>query len=492
MSSDPPGQPSVWDMAHHQIKGWEYLKLFQEGGVLEGFSGLSSYYPPLYLQEALVMRTEPDLLPLLGSVLAIHVVWTLLDNRPPVWDMAHHQIKGWEYLKLFQEGGVLEGFSGLSSYYPPLYYLQEALVMRFWTEPDLLPLLANLPGLLLLACCTRALALQCLLPARTAVWAGLLPLLLPLVAWTSRVSLLDVSLCGWVVASFYLLVRSDLLLKRSPSLLLGLVAAAGLLTKWTFVLFLLFPVAYCLLKSEDRKRSVLNLLDAGDPFRAPLVLWWYLPNLQALLGLRFQTTSEAAVWEQDPGIGSLLGWVYYPRVLASYYLFPDPLTLLFVWALARLWARRDQLPSALQLILVGGARNYETIVQLIAKTTTAKGLKVTRRLDRRKYPTGRKVSNEEMKRIHIRPNQFHGEWNYVIEPSSTRELWKLPLFIYAAYPPSSQGSSLRHAPGLPGSATADLRLGILSCRTGYLCIRVLPVSYPIFLPPHGSSKDRAI
>ena len=61
-------------------------------------------------------------------------------------------------------------------------------------------------------------------------------------------------------------------------------------------------------------------------------------------------------------------------------------------------------------------RDYETIVQLIAKTTTAKGLKVTCRLDRRKYPTGRKVSNEEMKRIHLRPNQFHGEWNYVIEP----------------------------------------------------------------------------
>ena len=59
-------------------------------------------------------------------------------------------------------------------------------------------------------------------------------------------------------------------------------------------------------------------------------------------------------------------------------------------------------------------RDYETIVQLIAKT--AKGLKVTCRLDRRKYPTGRKVSNEEMKRIKMRPNQFHGEWNYVIEP----------------------------------------------------------------------------
>ena len=45
---------------------------------------------------------------------------------------------------------------------------------------------------------------------------------------------------------------------------------------------------------------------------------------------------------------------------------------------------------------------------------------MTCRLDRRKYPTGRKVSNEEMKRIKMRPNQFHGEWNYVIEPNSPK------------------------------------------------------------------------
>ena len=61
-------------------------------------------------------------------------------------------------------------------------------------------------------------------------------------------------------------------------------------------------------------------------------------------------------------------------------------------------------------------RDYETIVKLIARTTTAKGLKVTCRLDRRKYPTGRKVSDEEMKRVHIERNKFHGDWNYVIKP----------------------------------------------------------------------------
>jgi len=64
-------------------------------------------------------------------------------------------------------------------------------------------------------------------------------------------------------------------------------------------------------------------------------------------------------------------------------------------------------------------REYETIVNLIARTTTAKGLKVTCRLDRRKYLTGRKVTNEEMKRVNLKPNKFHGEWNYDIDPRTT-------------------------------------------------------------------------
>ena len=61
-------------------------------------------------------------------------------------------------------------------------------------------------------------------------------------------------------------------------------------------------------------------------------------------------------------------------------------------------------------------RGYETIVNLIARTTTVKGLKVTCKLDRRKYPTGRKISDEEMKRVNVERSKFHGEWNYVIKP----------------------------------------------------------------------------
>jgi hypothetical protein len=61
-------------------------------------------------------------------------------------------------------------------------------------------------------------------------------------------------------------------------------------------------------------------------------------------------------------------------------------------------------------------RDYETIVRLIATTTTAKGLTVTCRLDRHRYPVGRKVSNHEIATVNLTPNAFHGEWNYLIRP----------------------------------------------------------------------------
>ena len=61
-------------------------------------------------------------------------------------------------------------------------------------------------------------------------------------------------------------------------------------------------------------------------------------------------------------------------------------------------------------------RDYETVVRLIAATTTAKGLTVTCRLDRRRYPVGLKVSDREMATVNLTRQSFHGDWNYVIRP----------------------------------------------------------------------------
>ena len=62
-------------------------------------------------------------------------------------------------------------------------------------------------------------------------------------------------------------------------------------------------------------------------------------------------------------------------------------------------------------------RDYETVVRLIAATTTAKGLKVTCRLDHCKYPIGQKITDEEFAHVNLKPDKFHGEWNYTIRPN---------------------------------------------------------------------------
>jgi hypothetical protein len=61
-------------------------------------------------------------------------------------------------------------------------------------------------------------------------------------------------------------------------------------------------------------------------------------------------------------------------------------------------------------------RSYETIVNLISNTTNHGGLVVRARLDRRKYPTGKKVSNEELRALRIERDDFRGDWNYVLRP----------------------------------------------------------------------------
>src|ERR1022692_3091121 len=60
--------------------------------------------------------------------------------------------------------------------------------------------------------------------------------------------------------------------------------------------------------------------------------------------------------------------------------------------------------------------SLKVIVSLIAGTTTRKGLRVHAEIDDRRYPAGIKVPDAEMAQIHLRRDDFHGEWNYEITP----------------------------------------------------------------------------
>ena len=60
--------------------------------------------------------------------------------------------------------------------------------------------------------------------------------------------------------------------------------------------------------------------------------------------------------------------------------------------------------------------SHETVVQLIAATSTRAGLAVQAELDDRAYPKGTKISDEQMAALPLTRHHFHGEWNYTLKP----------------------------------------------------------------------------
>jgi hypothetical protein len=65
--------------------------------------------------------------------------------------------------------------------------------------------------------------------------------------------------------------------------------------------------------------------------------------------------------------------------------------------------------------------SYETLVQLIAGTRTAKGLTVSAELDASKYAIGVRASREAIEGLRLERNPFHGEWNYALFPRSAEQ-----------------------------------------------------------------------
>ena len=60
--------------------------------------------------------------------------------------------------------------------------------------------------------------------------------------------------------------------------------------------------------------------------------------------------------------------------------------------------------------------SLEVVLELISHTTTDEGLTVTAVKDSHIYPTGRKVTDDEVEALNLLREAFHGEWNYTISP----------------------------------------------------------------------------
>ncbi len=271
-------------------------------------------------------------------ILGVNVVWEVLNDVPAIWDMAYHQLMGISYLQAWIEGTLFREFATLSPAYPPLYYLHEAGVYLLLPGSDFRTLIVNFPYILLTAYATYRISTYFLSPS-LAGWASVLVLLFPAMAMVHREALLDGALAAWVATGAWLILRSRWFTHVGWTLLFGLVCGLGALTKWTLPMYLVIPVLFGVVASKQPLRALRNLAVAAlvsFTVMAP----YYLQNLEAMIS-RYPTTNQTGLipWRPyprhgEPGLNNIWGWIYYPQVLASYFLYL-PLTLLFGGGLLR-------------------------------------------------------------------------------------------------------------------------------------------------------------
>jgi hypothetical protein len=65
--------------------------------------------------------------------------------------------------------------------------------------------------------------------------------------------------------------------------------------------------------------------------------------------------------------------------------------------------------------------SHEVIINLIANTATKQGLTIKAELDQGCYPIGIKVTDEQLAKVNVTPDAFHGDWNYSIQPGKRKK-----------------------------------------------------------------------
>src|SRR5439155_17863221 len=131
----------------------------------------------------------------------------------------------------------------LTGFYPPLYHTIVAVFYSLFGKTIDAAQWANLPALALLMAATYGVGRSLLKPL-PAAGAAMLVGFFPFLIWLSRETLVDYWLTAMVALAMWLLLRSKEFSDRNASIAFGIVCGLGLLTKWTFPLFVVWPAAW--------------------------------------------------------------------------------------------------------------------------------------------------------------------------------------------------------------------------------------------------------
>jgi 4-amino-4-deoxy-L-arabinose transferase-like glycosyltransferase len=274
-------------------------------------------------------------------LVAANLIWISRDSRPPYWDMADKQTGALRIYDAVANSGAraVAQIPFLTGSYPPLYYSIIAISYGLFGKTIDAAQWANLPAIAILLIATYGIGRTLLKPLPAAT-AAVIVNFYPLLLWLSRETLIDYWLTSLVAFAIWLLILTKEFTNRKFTVLFGVVCGLGMLTKWTFVLFVLLPALWAARKNF-KNAATAALIAIG------IAAYWYAFAAQALLRLLSINTAQS-LSEGDPGRFTIGAATFYVRALEGSQLFLPLFVLFAAGAIALLFNfNRSWIPIAL-------------------------------------------------------------------------------------------------------------------------------------------------
>ena len=344
--------------------------------------------------ESFKQRLGPDQLLIAAAFVTFSVstiIWTIRDRTPPPWDPADHLTAAYDYAQPIAHADIAgfgREFFLEHHYYAPLVHLTTASVFLILGASRQTGVVVNLLSMAVLMYSVywiggklygtpeqlNALVsttdsdgltargeekLSRYLPSAGAL-AAVLSTSYHFPAWLLHDAFLDYPLTAIVAATMALLIRAGDFKTRRAAIWFGIAAGLGMLTKQTFIFFLVLPAFYCairVLMSRDR-RAIGNFAIAVL-ITAAISAIWYAPHIRDVIEI-YKINQQGAVDENEAPLFSFMSNVFYLHGLVSSQtqLF---FGLLFAFGLVYSIVRKRRQTVMLYLWLVSGIAAFTFI-----------------------------------------------------------------------------------------------------------------------------------
>ena len=229
--------------------------------------------------------------------------------------LKHYNILTNPSIKMFKQ--LLE----VNNHYPPLFHFSAAILNVFFGTSRTVSVMTNIIYFLIMLFSVYFIGKK-IKDKNTGLFACFILSVFPMVFGMSRWFMLEFALTAMVCLSICCLLYSENFTNRRYSLLFGLSLGLGMLTKWTFVFFIIGPFLYILLSKQ--KKNIRNLTYAII-IGLLISLIWYSVSFESIrsMGLieRFRVANiRISAWEFP--WHSLDGLLFYFRSLSFYQISP--------------------------------------------------------------------------------------------------------------------------------------------------------------------------